>query len=100
MTNAYATGAVSGFDGAGGLIGDNRGTVSNAYATGTVSGESGSNYVGGLLLQRWQVTNAYATGTVSGYLAVGGLIGWNETGTVTNTYATGAVSGLANGWAG
>jgi len=61
IINAYATGAVSGGSGSGGLgngsgigsdtgglAGINIGTISNAYATGVVSGGSGT-YLGGLV---------------------------------------------------
>ncbi len=93
LTNAYATGTVSGKIAVGGLVGRNYdSTLTNVYATGTVSG---GDYVGGLV--GWNtgtgtLTDAYATGTVSGSNAVGGLIGYN-TGTLTDVYATGTVSG-------
>ncbi|WP_375454856.1 GLUG motif-containing protein, partial [uncultured Methylobacterium sp.] len=96
VTQAYATGAVSGSTQAvGGLVGSNLGTVRQAYATGAVSG---SSLVGGLVGYNGggTVTQAYATGAVSGGSNsnyVGGLVGWNNGGTVTQAYATGAVSG-------
>ena len=91
MVNGFTSG---GRDYVGGLVGFNEagGTVTNTYATGAVSG---TNYVGGLVGSNLgAITNAYATGAVSGDNYVGGLVGSNKTGgTVTNTYATGAVSG-------
>ena len=38
ITDAYATGAVTGGADAGGLVGINQGTITNAFATGAVSG--------------------------------------------------------------
>ena len=42
----YATGAVSGADRVGGLVGNNNGATATGYATGDVSGV---NFVGGLV---------------------------------------------------
>jgi hypothetical protein len=102
LANSYATGAVAG-TGAnsgniGGLVGQSGGGISNVYATGAVThGASGmASGVGGLV--GWldgDLTNAYATGAVSGGSAdfVGGLVGYQTSGTINRTYATGAVSG-------
>ncbi|WP_171051149.1 GLUG motif-containing protein, partial [Halomonas sp. ATBC28] len=91
-------GSVTGSNLVGGLVGLNEGIITNAYATGAVSGDQ--DYVGGLVgSNRGSITNAYATGAVSGNLVVGGLAGSNSNnGTITNAYATGAVSG--NGYVG
>ena len=55
---------------------------------------SGSGSIGGLV--GWNnegtITNSYAMGSVSGDGGVGGLVGWNG-GAITNSYATGSVSG-------
>ena len=98
ITDAYATGAVSGGSSVGGLVGDSviGSTITDAYATGAVSG-SGS--VGGLVgYLGGAITDAYATGAVSGSSSdVGGLVGAIASGgTVTDAYATGAVSGSSN----
>ncbi|WP_162177500.1 MBG domain-containing protein [Hyphomonas adhaerens] len=77
---------------AGGLVGQNlsRGKIHESYATGAVSGD---NYVGGLVgNMTGSIANAYATGDVAGSDNVGGLAGWIETGSITNAYATGAVT--------
>ena len=90
ITNAYATGAVSGENYVGGLVGWQQGDITNAYATGAVSGDTN---VGGLVAAQFagsSITNAYATGTVSGDDYVGGLVGYSST-SITNAYATGAV---------
>ena len=88
----YATGAVSGAEHVGGLVGVNGGTATG-YATGAVSGTS--FYVGGLVGVNGGTGTAtgYATGAVSGPGWVGGLVGYNNGGTATG-YATGAVSGV------
>jgi filamentous hemagglutinin family protein len=59
---------------------------------------SGSGYVGGLVgfNNGGTVSNSYATGSVgggSGFAPVGGLVGLNHYGTVSNSYATGSVTG-------
>ena len=59
---------------------------------------NGHNTVGGVV--GWNdsgtVTGCYATGNVSGNYDVGGVVGWNDSGTVTGCYATGNVSGDRN----
>jgi len=76
----------------GGLVGQSSGTVTGSYATGAVSG---SDDVGGLVGNNFggSVKKSYATGDVSGSTDVGGLIGINDDGTVTGSYATSDVSG-------
>ena len=78
----------------GGLVGYNSylGTISYSYATGAVTGY---NYVGGLVGYMGETTLSYvyATGAVSGVFRTGGLVGYNGLGTITNAYATGAVTG-------
>ena len=87
---------MSGDDHVGGLVGAqyNSSSITNAYATGAVSGGS---IVGGLVgWQDGSIVDAYATGAVSGNSHVGGLIGVQYNGSITNAYATGAVSGVSN----
>ena len=86
VTQCYSTGAVSGKDRVGGLVGANdgengRGTLAQCYSTGAVSGGSD---VGGLVgwNVNYAVTQCYSTGAVSGGSNVGGLVGAND-GTVT-----------------
>ncbi|MBI9032259.1 T9SS type A sorting domain-containing protein [bacterium] len=97
--NCYATGNVSGSSRVGGLIG-NQGSpgwgysgVRNCYATGNVDGDD--NDVGGLIGFQYTGTtsNSYATGDISGSSLVGGLVGILSSGTVNNSYATGNVNG-------
>ncbi len=78
ITQSYATGAVNGTREAGGLVGLNSGTISQSYATGAV-------------------TLAPASGsTGTGSLGAGGLVGVNVafggTATITQSYATGSVT--------
>ena len=97
ISNAYANGVVSGTASVGGLVGNSsHSTTSNAYATGSVSG---FDYVGGLVGYNQEgsaINNAYAVGKVSGSHVVGGLVGTSDGSTITNAYATGAVSGVAS----
>ncbi len=57
---------------------------------------SGIGDVGGLVgfNDGGTVSSCYATGSVSGSAQVGGLVGYNVSGTVSSCYATGTVSGL------
>jgi filamentous hemagglutinin family protein len=128
ITNSFSTGAVSGTNLIGGLVGSN-GTSSstspsnilNSFSKATVTGTTGAN-VGGLIGQNATsgsglsstVTNSFATGDVwvtTGVNGAGGLIGLNLAGVanssaaVINSYATGNVNGPStnggmNYWAG
>ena len=54
------------------------GTISNAYATGSVTGE---RYVGGLvgyIASTGNIKYTYAIGSVSGTSDVGGLVGYKD----------------------
>ena len=80
---------------AGGLVSSNAsgGTIENSYATGAVRGTLG---VGGLLGNNFgTVETSYASGTVvATSQQAGGLVGYNAA-TIETSYATGAVSGFA-----
>ncbi len=96
ILRAYATGWVNataseGLGWAGGLIGQNAGSISQSYASGGVTGDY---YVGGLVGHNGNgtVTDSYALGNVHGQWDVGGLIGYNVGGTATNVYAAGRVT--------
>ena len=79
LVNADVTGAYH----VGGLVGENRGTVSNSYAAGKVTG---TRRVGGLVGgSGGTVSNSYFSGSVAGTSSVGGLVGENE-GTVSNSH--------------
>ena len=86
-----------GVDGVGGLVGNNRGTVSNCYAMTSVTGDWN---VGGLVgYNDGTVSNCYATGTVTGNENVGGLVGQNV-GTVSDSCSNGDVGGIGSSFGG
>ena len=78
----------------GALVGQSDGSVATSYATGTVSGNL---FVGGLVAynNNGSVSNSYARVDVKGSGANnGGLVGYNYPGSsVTGSYATGTVAG-------
>lgn len=84
ISSSYAAGNVSGSGSyAGGLVGANQGNISNAYATGNVSG---NYYVGGLTGYNSSIiVKTYAKGGVSGTAYVGGFSGTNY-GTISQSY--------------
>ena len=96
ITNSFSTGSVTGTSDVGGVVGLNRGTISNCYSTGSVSG---GDYVGGLVGKNGRclfycnpgtISNCYSTGSVSDYSVlysnVGGLVGYNESGTISTSF--------------
>ncbi|HEV2498123.1 MAG TPA: YDG domain-containing protein [Terriglobia bacterium] len=104
ITNAYATGAVTGVNGnyVGGLVGFNQSTITDAHATGAAGGGSDS-VVGGLVGYNngGTIADSYATGALTAGIDsyVGGLAGFSN-GTITNAYATGAATGGTDNYAG
>ena len=93
VSNSYSSSTVTGLFCIGGLAGNNWGSVSNSYSTGSAT--IADFKVGGLVgFNFGTVSNSYATGSVSGSDEyVGGLVGDNYHGTVSNSYATGNVTG-------
>ena len=57
---------------------------------------TGMYHVGGLLgyNNHGTVTDCYSSGSVTGNDEVGGLVGYNDDGTITNSYSSGSVSGM------
>ena len=88
-----ATGNMTGFIGALGSTGK----VENLGVTGTVDGGTHCT-IGGLVGYNngGTISYSYATGTVSGSSGVGGLVGVNNSGTISYSYATGTVSGTGS----
>ena len=93
ITNCYNTGSVTGTNAGtnyvGGVCGNNYlCTITNCYNTGSVTGtNAGTNYVGGVCgFNSETITNCYNTGTVTGTGNVGGVCGYNYSGTITNCY--------------
>jgi len=87
IENCYATGIVTGNDVIGGLAGKNFDTIENCYAAGTVTG---NEEVGGLVGSNSGsdalISRSYATGDVEGSDKVGGLAGWNNN-EIENSYS-------------
>ena len=80
---------------AGGLVGDNSGTVSGSHATGAVT--VSRDYVGGLAgvnRDSGSISDSQATGTVTGFGYVGGVAGYNR-GSISGSHATGDVTGTS-----
>jgi hypothetical protein len=86
---------VNGKDYTGALVGCNKGIITNSYATGAVTGQF---YVGGLVgyNSSGTITKSYATSTVTGQYYVGGLAGSSYDSRITNSYATGDVKSEVN----
>ncbi len=91
--NCYSTCYVSESNAeAGGLVGQNSGSITNSYASGAVTH---GNPMGGLVGDnklKGNISNSYAIGAVTGGGDIGGLVGLNQ-GLITSSYATGAVTG-------
>jgi hypothetical protein len=96
ISNAFASGAVSGgsYAGVGGLVGVSMaGSLSaSGAAVATSSGSLGG--AGGLVgVADGAITNSYATGNVSGSVFVGGLVGDMDIASIDQSFATGTVTG-------
>jgi len=81
----YADASIWGNAGyAGGLVGHNEGNIANSYATGSSTGDAYAGCMGGLVgYNEDRITACYATGWVYGQSRTGGLVGWDDSGTVT-----------------
>jgi hypothetical protein len=106
ISNCYTTGNVIGDSECGGLVGFAGGTsysncnISNSYATGSISGNGSVGGVVGKIgvwnfSSKISVSNCYATGIISATgEGSGGLVGWQETGTITKCYAICNINGV------
>ena len=89
--------------GAGGLVGDNKGSITASYATGETLGENGDDdLVGGLVgYNEGTIIATYSTGDAdggNGNDTVGGLVGENiDDGLIIASYATGTADGGVSG---
>jgi hypothetical protein len=94
VINVHVVGDVAGaaFNYVGGLVGFNSGDISNSSATGAVTGDDS---VGGLVGYNdgGDISNSSATGAVTGDYYTGGLVGWNNAGDISNSYASSAING-------
>jgi filamentous hemagglutinin family protein len=92
-------GSVTGATNVGALAGSNRGIIERTYATGAVSGtEKVGGLVGIVAEAGGAIRDSYALGSVTGATDgtdVGGLVGSNS-GVIERTYATGLVTGATN----
>ena len=95
ITFSYATGSVSGSI-AGGLVGWNGGrTIGASYATGAVTGGQNTGGLVGYNDLHTNIRASYATGIVSGSGIAGGLVGENV-GDISASYSTGTVVGTSS----
>jgi uncharacterized repeat protein (TIGR02543 family) len=80
---------------AGGIAGRSEGTIQNCYVTGSVTGSDFS--IGGIAGETGYtnaiIKNCYFIGSVTGTRDVGGIIGYNNYGTIQNCYVSGNVTG-------
>jgi len=94
--DSFATGAVSGAQYSGGLIGSTQQfAIYNDYAMGAVSGE----YAGGLVgINGGSIATSYSTESVSGMTDAGGLIGYDgeAAGQIASTYWDTTTSGITD----
>ena len=110
IDHSFATGAVSGDESVGGLVGDGYDdgglNISKSFATGAVSGGYG---VGGLVgaLGTYDdygasITDSYATGAISesdaddSFTDFGGLAGYAYNAQISNSYYAGSILGASN----
>ncbi|MEO7760941.1 MAG: Ig-like domain-containing protein, partial [Casimicrobiaceae bacterium] len=102
--STIATQMVTGSAGAGavgGLVGDNQGSITLSRAAGSVNAPNAVDSVGGLVgahtgpTSATTITTSYATGDVTAGSAkkVGGLVGFQVTGSIVGSHAHGTVSG-------
>jgi len=97
ISRSYSTGAVSGSNYVGGLLGVGySSTISESFATGSVTG-SGS-IVGGLagFLCCSQVSDSYSSGAVTGVKEVGALIGVGEGVALSRVYSISPITFVEN----
>ena len=94
VTDSFSTGSVSGNFYVGGLVGFNTGSVTDSFSMASVSG---SYVIGGLVADnRGSVTDSFSTGSVDGESDVGGLIGRKYIGSATNSYWDNVSSGQSS----
>tara|TARA_R110002096_G_scaffold183757_3_gene361805 strand:+ start:7126 stop:14862 length:7737 start_codon:yes stop_codon:yes gene_type:complete len=87
--------SVSGSDYTGGLVGFvNDGTISESYVSGLILGGTATGGLVGQLLEA-SISNSYSIADVDGGAEnyIGGLVGFNNGGSVDHSYSTGQVSG-------
>ncbi len=98
VENCHTTCVVNASNDVGGLIGDNNlGNITYCSASGDIDGDK--NFIGGLIGWndlRGNISFCYAAGDVGGNQSGwsrGGLVGYNDGGTIFSSFATGNASG-------
>src|SRR5690606_26369711 len=100
--DSYAMGTVTGVQPVGGLVWASGGEILRSFASAEVRGGSGAptdESIGGLVGYQFSgsIGQSYAVGTVSdAYQYVGGLVGYQAGGSISQSYAMGSVSGNNN----
>ncbi|MCF8398301.1 MAG: T9SS type A sorting domain-containing protein, partial [Bacteroidales bacterium] len=92
---AVLGGDITGNDYVGGLIGDNQNSVSSCYTDINGAGSVyGVSKIGGIAgLNDGSLNNSYCHSTVTGQFNVGGIVGYNDgAGNISKCYSTGSVS--------
>ncbi|MFW6064234.1 MAG: GLUG motif-containing protein [Candidatus Natronoplasma sp.] len=96
ISNSHSSMTVRGHGSIGGLVGwhSSNGEILNSSAHGDVNGNPTSSDIGGLVGRNTaHIYNSSAGGDVNGGNNVGGLVGWNDYGTVSGSYSSSNVSG-------
>jgi len=96
IATSYSTGTVSGREYVGGLVGRNSGNVTVCYSSGAVSGTG--YYCFGVLVGSNDRGGSSATSDSAGWVSgtgwgVGGLVGYNNGGSIATSYSTDTVIG-------
>ena len=96
IQNVCNTGAITGTQYVGGIVGIAKGNIQNAWNTGAVTG---TEQVGGIMgaLQERTLQNAWNTGTVTGSQKVGGIVGEVDGGTLRHAVSKAGSAGQAVG---
>ncbi len=98
ITESFSTASVTGNSYVGGLAGNfSSYTIENSYATGDVVGNN--NKIGGLvgsIQSGGEIKSSYAAGSVTGVGDVGGLLGYEYSGTVSVSYYDSQTTGQSD----
>ena len=96
IQNVCNTGAITGTQYVGGIVGIAKGNIQNAWNTGAVTG---TEQVGGIMgaLQDRTLQNAWNTGTVTGSRKVGGIVGEVDGGILRHAVSKAGSAGQAVG---
>jgi len=86
ITGSYALGSVSGDLHVGGLTGANSDKIEESYSLAAVSGGDNAGGLSGVNAQAAEIIYSFAAGAVSGQNDTGGLVGYNDDGTIADSY--------------